>query len=55
MVNVSVRNHGWGWLGLFRHPGHAHTTHYKNPAVVEAVVEGFDIRWPPNTARGRKP
>ena len=42
-VNVSVRNPAFQVPGLFKNPSGAHTLQARNPAVVEAIVEGFSI------------
>lgn len=42
-VNVSVRNPAFTLPGLFKDPGGAHTHQADNPAVVDAIVEGFVI------------
>ena len=43
MINVSVRNPGLRVPGLFKHPGDAHTHQDRNPAIIEAIVEGIDM------------
>lgn len=40
-VNVSVRNPAFTVPGLFKNPEGAHTHQADNPAVIEAIVEGF--------------
>jgi len=42
-VNVSVRNPAFTIPGLFKNPGGAHTNQADNPAVIEAIVEGFAL------------
>ena len=42
VINISVRNPGFAIPGLFRSPG-VHTSHGANPAVINAVVEGFYV------------
>jgi len=42
-VNVSVRNPAFSIPGLFKNPGGAHTNQADNPAVIEAIVEGFAV------------
>lgn len=43
LINVSVSNRGFSIPWLFKSPESAHTMHFENPAVVEAIVEGFKI------------
>lgn len=40
-VNVSVRNPAFAIPGIFKNPGGAHTSQAHNPAVIEAIAEGF--------------
>jgi len=46
LVNITVRNPGFRIPRLFKHPGAAHTRQGDNPAIIKAVVEGFDLTWP---------
>jgi hypothetical protein len=48
LVNVSVRNPTWSIPFLLKDPAGTHTHQHKNPAIVEAVTDGFDL---PNTVR----
>ncbi len=43
-VNVSVRNPAFAIPGIFKNPGGAHTNQADNPAVIEAIAEGFPLR-----------
>lgn len=42
-VNVSVRNPAFTVPGIFKDPSGAHTHQAQNPAVLRAIVEGFEI------------
>lgn len=42
-VNITVRNPGFILPGLFKDPSAAHTNQARNPAVIEAITEGFKI------------
>jgi len=42
-VNVSVRNPAFTVPGVFKDPSGAHTHQAQNPAVIQAIVEGFEI------------
>lgn len=42
-VNVSVRNPAFAIPGLFKSPSGAHTNQAENPAVIDAIVEGFTV------------
>jgi hypothetical protein len=42
-VNVSVRNPGWWIPGILKNPLAAHLASDRNPAIIEAIVEGFDL------------
>ncbi len=43
LVNISVRNRAFGFPGLIFDPSQTHLNHKTNKAVIEAIVEGFDI------------
>ena len=43
LVNVSVRNGRWWIPGLLKNPLAAHSASDRNPAVIEAIVEGFAL------------
>lgn len=45
-VNVSVRNPGWRLPWLLKDPSAAHTAQARNPAIVRAIAEGFDVPGP---------
>jgi hypothetical protein len=51
LVNVTVRNPGFRIPWLFKNPGGAHTRQGENRAIIKAVVEGFDVTWPPDVGR----
>ena len=56
MVNVTVMNPARRFFGFFRHPGDAHTRSDENPAVLDAIAQGFKIEGPalpPSESRGR--
>lgn len=42
-VNVSVRNPAFTIPGVFKNPAGTHTNQADNPAVIEAIVEGFAL------------
>lgn len=42
-VNVSVRNPGWQFPGLVKSPSAVHTHQARNPAVIDVIVEGFEV------------
>ena len=46
LVNVSVDNPGFRIPFLFKSPTGAHINSDENPAVIEAIVEGFDLPKP---------
>lgn len=43
LVNVSVRNSYLGLPWIFRNPGDAHTSSDRNPAILDAIVDGFPL------------
>ncbi len=43
-INVSVRNPGWSLPGLLKDPDAAHTAYERNPAILQAIVEGFEVQ-----------
>lgn len=43
LVNVSVRNPGWRVPFLVKSPMDAHVSSDANPAIIEAMVEGFEL------------
>ena len=43
LVNVTVRNPGFRFLRSLKDPNAAHTRQADNPAIIEAIVEGFDV------------
>jgi hypothetical protein len=55
LVNVSVRNPGFRIPFLFKDPNAAHTASDNNPAIIEAMVEGFALPPASSGAAGRAP
>jgi hypothetical protein len=53
LVNVSVRNPGWRIPFLVKSPGDAHVASDANPAIIEAMVEGFAL--PPTRPPAARP
>lgn len=45
-INVSVSNPGWYLPGLLKDPAAAHTAQERNPAIVQAIAEGFEVPVP---------
>ena len=43
LINVTVRNPGFRFLRSLKDPNAAHTKQADNPAIIEAIVEGFDV------------
>lgn len=43
MANISVKNPGFSIPFLYEDQSAAHTRYDDNPAVIRAIVEGFDI------------
>lgn len=44
LINVSVRNSGFLIPWLVKGPKGAHTNHFENEAIINAVTEGFDLK-----------
>jgi len=44
LINVSVRNSGFSIPWLFKNPKGAHTNHFENEVIINAVTEGFDLK-----------
>lgn len=44
LVNVSVRNSGFSIPWLFKNPKGAHTNHFENEGIINAVTEGFNLK-----------
>ena len=43
LINVTVQNPGFRFLRSLKDPSAAHTKQADNPAIIEAIVEGFDV------------
>jgi hypothetical protein len=43
LINVTVRNPGFRFLRSLKDPNAAHTRQADNPAIIEAIVEGFAV------------
>lgn len=46
LVNISVRNHSVNIPGIIRWPVDVHGNYGNNPAVIDAIVNGFDVKQP---------
>jgi hypothetical protein len=44
LINVSVKNPGFSIPWLFKNPQSAHTGHFENEVIIDAVTEGFDVK-----------
>ncbi len=44
LINVSVRNSGFSLPWLFKNPKSAHTRHFENETIINAVAEGFLLK-----------
>lgn len=55
LVNVSVRNGGWLIPFVLKNPLAAHTASDTNPAIIDAIVEGFDLPKDPSSRSARAP
>jgi len=44
LINVSVRNAGFSIPWLFKNPQSAHTRHFENKTIINAVAEGFELK-----------
>lgn len=44
LINVSVRNSGFSIPWLVKGPKGAHTNHFENEVIINAVTEGFDLK-----------
>lgn len=44
LVNVSVRNSGFSIPWLFKNPKGAHTNHFENEIIINAVTDGFELK-----------